>query len=428
MINRLKKLTPQFRYILKTSSKFAKDKQYNIYLVGGVVRDLLLDRPVVDLDIVVEGEAIALVEKIAKYFNVNFKKHHSFGTATLYYRDHKIDFATARKERYPHPGSLPKVKPSSLKKDLLRRDFTINAMAVSLNKKNYGQLIDFYGGQKDLKQGLIRVLYTESFLDDSLRILRAIRFEQRFSFKIETKTYTLMKQAIGAGALAWINPHRLRDELILLFSEPSPYRYIKRFYLLEKFNFISKQIKLNKNDFRFIIRAQSAIKFCKKNFKIKSDFKKWVIYLAEILLKLSEEDILKIISKFGFKKDERATIVAIKKDINKIKKLNKKMKASGIYEILNSYSQEAIIFFYAYYSKRKLRENIKLFLEKLAGQKLKTKGKDLKRIGVKSSFFMGKVLKKLFFAKLDKNLQTKQQELNEIKKIIKKESVISKKS
>ncbi len=423
MINRLKKLTPQFKNILKIISKFAKQKNFSIYLVGGVTRDLLLKRPLVDLDIVVEGDAIELVKKVAEYYSLNFRKHHSFKTATLYYHGHKIDFATAREEHYPHPGSLPKVRPSSLKKDLLRRDFTINSMAVSLNTKDYGRLIDFYDGQKDIKAGLIKILHSESFLDDSLRILRAIRFEQRFLFKIETKTYALMKQAIGAGALGWINPHRLREELILFLKEDNPYRYIKRFYQLEKFNFISEQLRLEKNDFKFIIRAQTIIRVYKKNLKGKYNFRAWLIYLSGMLLKLPDCEFFKVIDKFGFKKEERATIIAIKRNIRRIKKVGRNKNASDIYRNLKNYNLETIIFFYVYFQDRKLRENINFFMKELYQQKLKVKGRDLKKIGVASSSVMGKILKKLFFLKLDKKLKTKKQELEEAKKIIAKQNM-----
>ncbi|MCF7869533.1 MAG: hypothetical protein K9L69_00105 [Candidatus Omnitrophica bacterium] len=420
MVNKLKRLNPQFKNFLKTSSKSAKRFGYNIYLVGGAVRDLLLNRPVFDLDIAVEGDAILLVRQIAKQLNEKFRRHHSFGTATLYHHGHKIDFATARKEIYPYSGSLPKVKKSFLKEDLARRDFSINAMAISLNKKNYGQLIDFYQGRQDLKNRLIRILYPESFLDDSLRILRAVRFQQRFTFKIETKTYAFMKQAIGAGALKWINPHRLRDELILFLDEPNPYRYIKKFYLLERFNFINKRIKLDKEDFKFFIRAQTAIRFYNKLVKNEKKVKYWLIFLTGILLNLSNHEAVEVVAKFGFKKDERSTIISIKKGLDKIKKLDKKLKASAIYKILSGYNQEAIIFFYAYFSRKKIRSNIIFFLKKVSGQKLKIKGKDLQKIGVESSSFMGEMLKEIFYLKLDKNLNTKRQELNEARNIIKK--------
>ncbi|MCF7871000.1 MAG: CCA tRNA nucleotidyltransferase [Candidatus Omnitrophica bacterium] len=419
MINsRLKKLTPQFKNILKISSKIAKKSGYNIYLVGGVVRDLLLNRPVFDLDIVVEGDAILFVKRLAGCLGQSFRKHHSFGTATLYHDNHKIDFATARQEKYQHHGALPKVQPSCLEKDLARRDFSINAMAISLNKESYGQLIDFYGGRRDLKNGLIRILYPESFLDDSLRILRALRFEQRFSFRIEAKTFLLMEKAIKSGALKFVHSHRLRNELILFLNEPKPYKYIKRLYSLENLNFIDESIKLNKKDFRFFIRAESALKFYKKKFKENNEIKSWLVYLAGILLHLSDEKYLEVVNRFGFRKDQRDTISSIKKNLGKIRKLDYKKKNSEIYKILKNYSPEALVFFYAYFPKKNLRKNIRLFLEVLSQQKLKVKGKDLKKIGIQSSSFMGEILKELFYRKLDKGLEAKGEELREAKEVI----------
>lgn len=418
-VNKLKNIHPQFKKVLKLSSQIAKDHDYKIYLVGGIVRDLLLGKPVFDLDIVVEQDAISFVEKLAGRLNKDFRRHHSFGTATLYCGGHKIDFATARKERYFRPGALPKVEASSLKNDLFRRDFTINAMAVSLNKKDYGKLLDFCGGLEDLKGGLIRILHRESFLDDSLRILRAIRFEQRFSFKIERKTNILMKEAVKKEALGWINPHRLRDELILFFSEPRPYRYIKRLYSLEKFNFIDKRLFLSKEDFKFFIRAQFAVNYYKKKVQ-QREIKAWIIYFTGVLVNLPSAKVLDIVNRLGFRKGERMIISSIKENLSKIKKLDKNEKPSKIYKTLNNYSYEAILFFYAYFPGKMIRRNIRLFLEKISFQKLKVAGRDLKKMGVESSSYMGKILQDLLYLKLDKGLKVKRQEIAEVKKIIKR--------
>ena len=160
MIKKLKKIPPKFKKLLSTVSEVSCDFGYNIYLVGGVVRDLLLERKVFDLDIVVEGNAIKLAESLSENLKSNFMRHHSFGTATVSWKGHKIDFATARTEKYSHWGALPKVNPASLSKDLLRRDFTINSLAVSLNKDDYGRLIDPYGGVAVLKKGMLRALHS----------------------------------------------------------------------------------------------------------------------------------------------------------------------------------------------------------------------------------------------------------------------------
>ena len=246
MKNKLKKLSPEFKQLLKASSLLADSLGFNIYLVGGVVRDFLLAREVLDLDIVVEGDAIILAKDLAKHLKTNFKKHHAFGTSTVYFAGHKIDFATARTEIYHHDGALPRVTPASLGEDLSRRDFTINAMAISLNKSDYGRLIDLFDGAEDLEKGLIRILHDKSFLDDPTRIFRAIRFEQRFSFKIEVNTFKLMKKYLQFGALKSIASYRIQKEIKLILKEPSPKRYIKRIEGLTGLSFDGGQVELNK--------------------------------------------------------------------------------------------------------------------------------------------------------------------------------------
>ena len=280
MVNRLKKLSPQFRSILKSSSALANSSGFDIYLVGGVVRDLILKRKVFDLDIVVEGNAIAFAKELAGLLKSEFRRHHSFGTATINFDGHKIDFATARTEKYSHRGALPKVSPASLDKDLLRRDFTINAMAISLNKADYGKLIDIYNGLEDLEKGLIRVLHPVSFQDDPTRILRAIRFEQRFSFEIEPGTFKLMKKALKEQSLELVGPHRLRDEIILILKESKPSNYIKRIKELVGFSFIGKAIELGRMSFLLLARIEEAVLYYEKRFKKHpdeslQDFVKW---------------------------------------------------------------------------------------------------------------------------------------------------------
>jgi len=423
MINKdkLKKFLFPFEEILKKVYSQAKKLKVKIYLVGGPVRDFLLGKSHFDLDIVVEGDAIGLVREISKRLEIPFQKHHSFGTATLYFKDLKIDFATARKEYYPHWGSLPKVESSSLKEDLFRRDFTINALAISLNEENWGKVIDLYGGLEDLKKRLVRVLHKKSFLEDPTRILRAIRFEQRFTFYIEKDTFKLMKEAIKKKSLNWVHPHRLRDEIILLLKEPYPYQCIKRINKLIGFSFLHPKIKLQKDNFKLFLRIKKAILFYKKEFPYHRNLEDWLLYLIGILINLPKRSILKIMEKFGFKKGERIRVVSTKESISSIKKkLNKKNTPHKIYPLLNSLSFETIIFIYAYYKEKILRKNIKFFLRKLTKIRLKIKGGDLKRLGITPSVLYSKILKKVLYAKIDRNFRTKKEELEEAKKIFKK--------
>ncbi|MCP4653146.1 MAG: CCA tRNA nucleotidyltransferase [Candidatus Omnitrophica bacterium] len=417
MEKRIKKLSLNFRKLLKEASAQSASLGYELYLVGGVVRDLLLKKSVFDLDLVVEGDAIELVRHLKRDYN----KHHTFGTATVYFDEHKIDFATARLESYSHPGALPRVKPAPLADDLKRRDFTINAMAISLNKGSYGQLIDLYSGLSDLKKGVVRFLHNNSFTDDPTRILRAIRFEQRFKFRIEKNTLNHMEAAISNGAILSVNPHRLRDELILLLKEPKPYRYIKRVNKLVGFSFLSpKSRKALIVDYELIRRVQTALSFYKKKFRKHRKIDDWVVYLAAIILSKSAGKIEEFIHCFGLRKSERLRILSIKKNISKIKLLNRQLKPASLYRIMEPLSFESLIFFYAYYPQKMIRKNIIYFMDKLATVTLKIRGKDLIKLGIAPSRLYSEVMGKTLNAKIDKSLKSKRDEISEARKIIRR--------
>jgi tRNA nucleotidyltransferase (CCA-adding enzyme) len=214
-----------------------QDLGVDLFLVAGVVRDILLDTPTMDLDMVVEGDAISLAKKVAGLFGGRVRTHTRFGTAKWiidpamwarfgelpgsgFVLPNAIDFVTARSEFYEHPTALPEVTRGSIKLDLHRRDFTINTLAVRLNPDRFGELLDFYGGKRDLERGLVRVLHSLSFIDDPTRILRAVRFEQRLGFRIEERTEELLHQSVNL--LDRVSGDRIRHELELLLREPKP--------------------------------------------------------------------------------------------------------------------------------------------------------------------------------------------------------------
>ena len=190
------------------------------YLVGGAVRDLLMGNRAVDLDLVVEGDAPSMGRVLAERLGGRVVEHDRFATATVSAPGLSVDLATARRERYPVPGALPSVEPASLTDDLLRRDFTINAMAVGLSGDDLGRLHDPRSGYWDLKERAIRVLHVSSFLDDPTRILRGLRYEARLGFRMDVDTEALARQAIVQGALATVSGSRLRDGLLALLAEP----------------------------------------------------------------------------------------------------------------------------------------------------------------------------------------------------------------
>ena len=208
----------------------ASDGELPLYLVGGPVRDALLGHPVKDLDIVLEGDAVALAQTIAAGMGWALVVHRRFGTATLSHGKARVDLVTARRESYPQPGSLPNVVPGRIGDDLARRDFTINTLALPLaaRGRTNGGALDRHGGLEDLRQGLVRTLHAGSFTDDPTRIFRAVRYEQRFGFRLEPGTEAQLRAALAERRVDTVSADRVRHELERILAEECPGPALKR--------------------------------------------------------------------------------------------------------------------------------------------------------------------------------------------------------
>ncbi len=234
MISMLKQaLPPANLALLRLVAQEAEARSLPLYIIGGFVRDLFIGKPGLDFDLVVEGEAQVFARHVSGKFGGKVTIHPQFGTATWQPALEKLarvgvdsfsagevqplDFVTARSETYTHPGALPTVKAGSLEDDLRRRDFTINTLALRLDGEYFGQLYDLLGGLQDIEKGVVRVLHTESYLDDPTRIMRAVRYEQRYSFNITPKDLMLI-EAARSGVEA-LSGERLRHELDLMLAE-----------------------------------------------------------------------------------------------------------------------------------------------------------------------------------------------------------------
>ena len=199
------------------------------YLVGGPVRDGLLGTPASDLDITITGDAPAIAQQLADAVSGRLTIHHRFGTATVAWDDLTVDLVTARRETYSAPAALPVVQPGDLSADLARRDFTINAMAMPIDDDlAAAKIVDPHGGQADLRAGIIRTLHRQSFRDDPTRILRAIRYEQRFGFRIADATGGDLQSAVDAGVIALLSGDRVRHELARILDETHPLPALRR--------------------------------------------------------------------------------------------------------------------------------------------------------------------------------------------------------
>jgi len=235
-------LPPAHLELIRCVAAQASEQRMAVYIVGGFVRDLLLERPGLDFDIVIEGDAIALGKALGKRYGGRVTSHTRFGTAKWYVRESKfgkksfsvsqsplpefLDLISARTEFYEHPTALPTVERGSIKLDLHRRDFTINTLALRLDGHHYGELHDYWGGLADLERGYVRVLHSLSFVDDPTRMLRAVRYEQRYGFVIESRTRQLMDEA--RPMLEKLSPERVRHELDLILDEPNWFEMLVR--------------------------------------------------------------------------------------------------------------------------------------------------------------------------------------------------------
>jgi tRNA nucleotidyltransferase (CCA-adding enzyme) len=219
----LSRLNPKSLALVRSIGLLASDQGVAAYLVGGPVRDLMLDLPNLDLDIAVEGSGIRLAEAWAsQHRGAVVTRYPAFKTATVRLADGRlIDFATARREIYARRGAYPSVKASGIREDLFRRDFTINAMAIAIGPETWGKVIDPLGGQADLKARILRVLHDKSFLDDATRILRAARFTARLGLKVDAKTLKLLRSAIKIKVLDTIRPQRYLKDFNKLLKEPN---------------------------------------------------------------------------------------------------------------------------------------------------------------------------------------------------------------
>ncbi|MCJ7684804.1 MAG: CBS domain-containing protein, partial [Desulfobacteraceae bacterium] len=285
--------------LLKEFGHIADILGYKSYLVGGLVRDIFLKHRNLDVDIVVEGDGIKFAQEFARNHEARVRSHRKFGTAVLIFPDgFKVDVATARIEYYESPGALPIVETSSLKLDLYRRDFTINTLAINLNKKHYGTLIDYFGAQKDIKEKVLRVLHNLSFVEDPTRMLRAVRFEQRFGFKIGKLTLALLKNAAKMNWVETLASHRIFLELKLILKEQDPSSTIRRMNKLELLKFISPDIKLTENIQDLLEEINKVIAWYNLLY-LEEPFEPWKLYWYGLTSQVDPQALKKLARDMG---------------------------------------------------------------------------------------------------------------------------------
>ncbi|MFH1639216.1 MAG: CCA tRNA nucleotidyltransferase [Chloroflexota bacterium] len=396
-----KRLPADLVSLMLMAAKKAERRRERLYLVGGAVRDLLLHVTTFDLDLVVEGNAILLAEELSREIPAQITTHPRFQTAKLKWQNRfSADLTTARKESYAYPGALPIVETGSLTDDLFRRDFTINAMAISLNPEDYGNLIDPYDGRHDLERKLIRILHRESFIHDATRIWRAVRYAERLNFSLEENTFRLLRQ--GINMLDTISGDRIRYELECVLQEDFPEKALNRADELGVLARLNAALKGN----RWL-----ADKFQTARVISAPEKPPQGLYLALMAFPLTGEETERLISFLHFNR----TVAGIMRDTGEIRGKLVSLNAPGlspgdIYHLLHGCATIAIQAVSLAADLPPACERMNLYLNKLRFVRPSLRGEDLKKMGIAEGHHMKEILGQLLDARLDGSVTSRKEE------------------
>ncbi len=374
-------------------------------MVGGGVRDLLLERPSLDLDLVVEGQAISLAQELAKAMGWEVVTHPHFGTAKISWGNFHLDLATARCETYTRPGALPTVRPGTIEEDLFRRDFTINALAVNLAPAHFGELLDLYGGKKDLELGLVRVLHELSFQDDPTRILRGIRYEQRLGFRLEEKTEELARR--DSQVLELITGERLWRELELTLEEAQPEKSFLRMADLGVLQRVHVSLDFN---------GWLAGKFREARAK---GLLNPTLYLGLLVSRLSEEEVESLIRRLKPPGWARRAMREVPKLRKYLPTLAEASRPSEVCRELEGYREEVIRVLALVAESAEAKGWLELYLSQLRFIMPELNGEDLKGMGVPPGRKMGRLLAKLKEARLNGEVGSREEEMDLLQRLLK---------
>lgn len=410
----MEKLPPPLWALVQAVGEVAAELGQPLYFVGGIVRDLLLGQSPTDLDMVVEGDAIRLARQLQQTVGGEVHAHGRFGTAkwtldTAVWQtllaDHpptpplsSIDFVTARTEFYREPSALPEVTHGSIKLDLHRRDFTINTLAVRLDGAFLGQLLDFYGGQRDLAQGIIRVLHSLSFVDDPTRILRAVRLEQRLGFHIEARTAELITNALPL--LERVSGSRIRHEFELAFRESDPAPVMHRLAELDVLPHLHPAATWTAAHAAAFARLRPLL-----TDPLWRDFQEdetpAFLYFALWVTPLPEPAQSELMERLRVRKLTRLDVAACTQAWGALTELPLDARPSQVEKVLRPYHHRVLLVVRALLDEARLVRLLERYVQEWRGVKTAVTGNDLRALGLKPGPRFGAILDELLAARLD---------------------------
>jgi tRNA nucleotidyltransferase (CCA-adding enzyme) len=408
------RLPEEILRLLKVVGKKGQELGFQTYAVGGFVRDLILRFENLDIDVVVEGEGIFLARSLAREMEGELKVHKRFGTATLTFpKGHHLDVATARLEYYDYPAALPRVEHSSIKLDLYRRDFTVNTLAVHLNPGHFGELIDFFGAQRDLKDRVIRVLHNLSFVEDPTRIFRAIRFEQRMGFQLAKHTHMLLENAVRMQLLARLSGKRLFQELRLCLGENSPYAVLKRLGDYGVLKYFHPKLIADPGVENCFQRLESVLSWFNLLFT-GEPYERWFVFFLGMVDPLSEKDIQEILARLALGEKFRQHFMEKRRSAKQVGHRLAHPPEPGrsdLYFLLHPIPTDFLLYAMGATESASVQKAISLYFTELKKTKVALTGKDLKRLGYIPGPIYTEILQEVLRAKLNGELATLQDEI-----------------
>ncbi len=408
------RLPPDVLRLLKNIGRKAHVLGDQAYAVGGFVRDLLLRKENYDIDVVVEGDGIRLARVLAQEGMGEMRVHRRFGTATLDLPDrYRLDLATARLEYYDHPAALPRVEHSSIKLDLFRRDFTINALAVHLHPDHFGDLIDFFGGQKDLKERVIRVLHNLSFVEDPTRVFRALRFEQRIGFQIARQTHMLMENAARMELFGRLSGKRLFRELVLCLSEEKPLPVLKRLRDYGLLAIFHPGLKVDRSLETRFQRLEEVISWYRLLFTGEK-FDRWMVGFLGLTDGMTEKEMDALLGRFALPEKFRATFLQRRNRALQVAhrlSLSPPPARSDIFFLVDPLPADFLLYAMGRSEEEGVKKAISLYFTELKRTRVSLTGKDLKRMGFIPGPIYTEILQALLRGRLERKITSRQEEV-----------------
>ncbi|PLX88439.1 MAG: polya polymerase [Desulfuromonas sp.] len=401
------RLPERIQQLLTRLGEVGESLACKVFVVGGFVRDLLLNQQNLDLDIVVEGDGIAFAEAFAAEQGCRVRCHHKFGTAVIIYPDgFKLDVASARMEFYLHPGALPAVEHSSVKMDLYRRDFTINTLAISLNPESYGEMLDYYGGQRDISERAIRVLHNLSFVEDPTRMFRAVRFEQRLGFQIGRQTEHLLRSAVRLGLLDKVSGKRLFNELCIIFNERDPRPAVLRLHKFDLLRALHPQFGDQNDASHTFTEAKRAIDWYELLYT-GHPCEHWLCYLLVLTAGLNDKAMGELVNRLQVPSRFVETLTVQRSEaFATLKRLERRRSGSdprdsSLYRWFEPFAAELLLMMMALTGKEHVRQWLSRYIGHLRDIKPLLTGHQLAQLGIPPGPLYKKVLAELFKAQLD---------------------------